>query len=225
LNAARACVTLKLMEIIWLGHSCFRIKGKQTTIITDPFPPQLGLSLGKATADIVSVSHDHPNHNYIDGIGGDPKVISGPGEYEINGVMALGLQTYHDAEHGAQRGKNTAFLFEIDDMTVCHLGDLGHALNAEQSAKLNPVDILLVPAGGGTTIDAAQAAHLVRALEPKIVIPMHYKTDLFTPSLAPVDGFLKEMAVKEAVPQPKLVVNKNALPPLMQVVVLTYRES
>jgi L-ascorbate metabolism protein UlaG (beta-lactamase superfamily) len=211
------------MEINWLGHSCFRIKGKQTTIITDPFPPQLGYSLGKATADIVSVSHDHPNHCYVDGIGGNPKVITGPGEYEIKGVMTLGLQTYHDDEKGARRGKNTVFLFEIDDLTICHLGDLGHALTSEQSSRLNTADIVFVPAGGGTTIDAAQAAHLVRALEPKIVIPMHYKTDLFMPNLAPVDGFLKEMAMKEAVPQPKLVVNKNSLPPLFQVVVLSYQ--
>ncbi|HXY74420.1 MAG TPA: MBL fold metallo-hydrolase [Dehalococcoidales bacterium] len=213
------------MEITWLGHSCFRIKGKQATILTDPFPPQTGYSLGKPIADIVSVSHEHPNHCYVQGISGNTKVISGPGEYEINGVIIQGIQTYHDTEHGAIRGKNTAFLFEVDDITVCHLGDLGHTLNAEQSAKLNPVDILIVPAGGGTTIDAAQAAHLVRALEPKIVIPMHYKTDLFTQTLAPLDGFLKEMAVKEAVPQPKLIVNKNALPPLMQVVVLSYHQS
>jgi L-ascorbate metabolism protein UlaG (beta-lactamase superfamily) len=212
------------MEITWLGHSCFRFKGKQTTIITDPFPPQLGYSLGKAAADIVSVSHNHPNHCYTDGIGGNPKVITGPGEYEIKGVMTLGLQTYHDDEHGTRRGKNTVFLFEIDELYICHLGDLGHALTSEQSAKLNMADIVLVPAGGGTTIDAAQAAHLVRALEPKIVIPMHYKTDLFTQTLAPVDGFLKEMPVKEAVPQPKLVVSKNTLPPLFQVVVLAYPE-
>jgi L-ascorbate metabolism protein UlaG (beta-lactamase superfamily) len=213
------------MEISWLGHSCFRLRGKQATIITDPFPPDLGYSLGKATASIVSVSHQHKNHCYVEGISGDFKEINGPGEYEISGVMTLGLPTFHDAEHGALRGKNTVYLFEIDELMVCHLGDLGHPLTSEQTSRLDSVDILLVPVGGGTTIDAVQAAHCARVLEPKIVIPMHYKTGLFTQQLAPVDGFLKEMAVKDATPIPKLNVTKSTLPPFLQTVILSYRES
>lgn len=208
------------MEITWLGYSCFRLKGKQTTIVTDPFPPNLGYSLGKLTADIVSVSHPHPGHSYVQGVGGEPKVITGPGEYEISGVMTLGLQTYHDAEHGALRGKNTAYMFEIDELTVCHLGDLGHVLAAEQTARLDSIDVLMIPVGGVSTIEAAQAAEIVRHLEPKIVIPMHYKTLVLKRELAPVDRFLKEMGLKEAVPQPKLTVNKNSLPLSLQVVVL-----
>jgi L-ascorbate metabolism protein UlaG (beta-lactamase superfamily) len=145
------------MEITFLGHSCFRLKGKQAAIITDPFPPNMGYSLGKPTADIVSISHSHADHAYIKGISGDPKVITGPGEYEINGVMILGVQTYHDNEKGAQRGKNTVYLFEIDEVTICHLGDLGHALTSEQSGKLDTVDVLLVPVGGNTTIDGPVA--------------------------------------------------------------------
>jgi len=208
------------MEITWLGYSCFRIKGKQTTIVTDPFPPTLGYSLGKLTADIVSVSHGHPGHSYVQGVTGEPKTITGPGEYEISGVMTLGLQTYHDAEHGALRGKNTVYLFQIDDLMVCHLGDVGHVLTAEQTAKLESVDVLMVPVGGVSTIEAPQAAEIVRHLEPKIVIPMHYKTLVLKRDLAPVDRFLKEMGLKEAVPQPKLTVNKNTLPLTLQVVVL-----
>lgn len=208
------------MEITWLGYSCFRLKGKQNTVITDPVSPDFGYSLGKITADIVTISHDHPGHSYIQGIGGEPKVLTGPGEYEISGVLTLGLQTYHDGEHGAQRGKNTIFVFEMDDLVICHLGDLGHTLDAEQIEKINSADVLLVPVGGVSTIDAIQAAEIVRRVEPKIVIPMHYKTLVLKRDLAPVDRFLKEMGVKEAVPQPKLIVNKNSLPLTLQVVVL-----
>jgi len=208
------------MEITWLGYSCFRLKGKQNTVITDPVSPDFGYSLGKVTADIVTISHEHPGHSYIQGIGGEPKVLTGPGEYEINGVLTLGLQTFHDGERGAQRGKNTIFVFEIDDLVICHLGDLGHTLDAEQIEKIDSADVLLVPVGGVSTIDAIQAAEIVRRVEPKIVIPMHYKTLVLKRDLAPVDRFLKEMGVKEAVPQPKLTVNKNSLPLTLQVVVL-----
>src|SRR4030042_4328262 len=187
------------MEITWLGYSCFRRKGKQNTIITDPVSPDFGYSLGKITAEIVTISHEHTGHSYIQGIGGEPKVLTGPGEYEISGVLTLGLQTYHDGEHGTKRGKNTIFVFEVDDLVICHLGDLGHTLDAEQIEKINSADVLLVPVGGVSTIDAIQAAEIVRRVEPKIVIPMHYKTLVLKRDLAPVDRFLKEMGVKEAV--------------------------
>jgi L-ascorbate metabolism protein UlaG (beta-lactamase superfamily) len=208
------------MEITWLGYSCFRLRGKQTTIVTDPCPPDTGYTLGKLTADIVSVSHNHPGHSYVQGVGGEPKVITGPGEYEISGVMTLGLPTFHDAEHGAVRGKNTVYLFEIDDLVVCHLGDLGHVLGAEQVSRIDNVDVLMVPVGGVSTIDAERAAEIVRHVEPKIVIPMHYKTLVLKRDLATAERFLKEMGVKEAVPQPKLNVNKNSLPLTLQVALL-----
>lgn len=208
------------MEITWLGYSCFRLKGKQTTVVTDPFPPDIGYSLGKLSADIVTVSHQHSGHSYIQGVSGEPKVITGPGEYEISGILTLGIPTYHDIEQGAQRGKNNIFVFEIDEVVVCHLGDLGHALNAEQISKIDSADVLLVPVGGGSTIDATQAAEIVRRVEPKIVIPMHYKTLVLKRELAPVDRFLKEMGIKESVPQSKLVVNKTSLPLTLQVVLL-----
>ena len=211
------------MEITWLGHSCFKIKGKQVTVITDPFSPETGYNLGKQNAQIVTVSHNHPGHAYVDGIGGEPKAIKGPGEYEINDVITLGLTTYHDNEHGKIRGKNTVYLIDVDDVMICHLGDLGHVLTAEQAAKLETVDVLLVPVGGGTTIDATQAAEVVRRLEPKIVIPMHYKTELWRPELATEERFLKEMGVKDVVPLPKLNVTKASLPLTMQVTILSYK--
>jgi L-ascorbate metabolism protein UlaG (beta-lactamase superfamily) len=212
------------MEITWLGHSCFRLKGKQATVITDPFSPATGYTLGKVTADIVTVSHPHPGHSYVQGVAGEPRILKSPGEYESAGVLSVGVHTYHDNEKGALRGKNTAFVIDVDDVMICHLGDLGHVLTAEQVAEINGVDILLVPVGGVSTIDAVQAAQIVRQLEPKIVIPMHYKTDAIKREFETADRFLKEMGVKEAIPQPKLAVNKNSLPLTMQVVILSYKQ-
>ena len=211
------------MEITWLGHSCFRLKGKQATVITDPFSPASGYTLGKVTAEIVTISHAHPGHSYIQGVGGEPRILKSPGEYESAGVLTVGVHTYHDNEKGAQRGKNTAFVIDVDDVMICHLGDLGHVLTAEQVAEIDGVDVLLIPVGGVSTIDAVQAAQIVRQLEPKVVIPMHYKTDALKRELETADRFLKEMGVKEAVPQPKLTVTKNSLPLTMQVTILSYK--
>ena len=211
------------MEITWLGHSCFKLKGKQATVITDQFSPAIGYTLGKVTADIVTVSHPHPGHSYVQGVADEPRILKSPGEYESGGVLSVGVHTFHDNEKGAQRGKNTVFVIDVDDVMICHLGDLGHVLTAEQVAEINGVDVLLIPVGGVSTIDAVQAAQVVRQLEPKIIIPMHYKTEAEKKDLETAERFLKEMGVKEAVPQPKLSVNKSSLPLTMQVVMLSYK--
>ena len=211
------------MEITWLGHSCFRLKGKQAIVITDPFSPAIGYTLGKVTADIVTVSHPHPGHSYVQGVADEPRILKSPGEYESGGVLTVGVHTFHDNEKGAQRGKNTVFVIDVDDVMICHLGDLGHVLTAEQVAEINGVDVLLIPVGNVSTIDAVQAAQIVRQLEPKIVIPMHYKTEAEKKDLETADRFLKEMGVKEAIAQPKLSVNKSSLPLTMQVVMLSYK--
>jgi L-ascorbate metabolism protein UlaG (beta-lactamase superfamily) len=208
------------MEIIWLGYSCFHLKGKNTSVITDPFPPDLGYSMEKTTARIVTVSHNHPEHSFVDAVSGDKRVVNRPGEYEIGGVLIIGISTFHDAENGAAQGKNTVFAIEVDDITICHLGDLGQALSSKQIEELGNVDVLLVPVGGGTTINATQAAATVRSLEPKIVIPMHYKTLTLAKELDSVDKFLKEMGLNEVVPQPKLTITRSALPLTTQVIVL-----
>jgi len=210
------------VDISWLGHSCFRIKGKQATIITDPYPPSLGYSLGNLTADIVTVSHQHQGHSYVQGIGGEPRLVSGPGEYEIGGTLIIGIATLHDAEEGKNRGKNTVYLMEVDEISVCHLGDLGHVLTAEQVEEIDDVDVLLLPVGGISTIDAALAAKVVRQLEPKAVIPMHYKTEALNRELEPVGKFLKEIGVEQINPQPKLSITKSSLPDSTQVFLLDY---
>jgi L-ascorbate metabolism protein UlaG (beta-lactamase superfamily) len=213
---------LKQMDINWLGHSCFRIKGTHATVITDPYSPDLGYSLGKPTARIVTVSHQHPGHSYVEGIGGEPKLVTGPGEYEISDVLIIGMTTFHDREEGTKRGKNTVYLIEVDEVSICHLGDLGHVLTAGQVEEIGKADVLLLPVGGVSTIDAPMAAEVVRQLEPKAVVPMHYKTEALNRELEPVDRFLKEMGVKEADPRPKLSLTKANLPVSTQVFLLEY---
>jgi len=210
------------MEISWLGHSCFRIRGRQATVITDPYPPDLGYSLGKPTAHVVTVSHQHLGHSYVQGISGGPRLVTGPGEYEISGVLITGIATFHDRERGKQRGKNTVYLMEVDEVSVCHLGDLGHVLTAEQVEEIGNVDVLLLPVGGVSTINAPVAAEVVRQLEPKAVVPMHYKTEALSWELEPVDRFLKEIGVKEINSQPKLSFTRSSLPASTQVFLLDY---
>jgi len=210
------------MEITWLGHSCFRIKGSRTTLITDPYSPELGYSLGKQEAQIVTISHQHPGHSYIQGIKGEPKAITGPGEYEVGGVLIIGMKTYHDDEKGGKRGKNTIYLIQIDELSICHLGDLGHTLTTEQIEDIDNIDVLLLPVGGVSTIDASKAAAIVRQLEPKAIIPMHYKTAALKRTLEPVDLFIKEMGIKEINSQPKISFNKTNIPASTQVFLLDY---
>ncbi len=210
------------MEINWLGHSCFRIKGSQAVIITDPYPPDLGYSLGEPTARIVTVSHQHPSHSYVQGVGGNPKLITGPGEYEISGAVIIGVATFHDGVGGKNKGKNTVYLMEVDGVLVCHLGDLGHVLTAGQVEEIDKVDVLLLPVGGVSTINAPMAAEVIRQLEAKVIIPMHYKTPALNRELEPVGKFLKEMGMEQLSSQPKLSVTKSNLPPRMQVFLLDY---
>ncbi len=210
------------MEITWLGHSCFRIKNNPVTIITDPYAPDIGYCLGKPTAHIVTVSHQHPGHSYAEGVGGEPRLVTGPGEYEISDVLIMGVATFHDNKKGADRGKNTVYVIDVGGVSVCHLGDLGHVLTAEQVEEMENVDVLLLPVGGVSTIDAARAVEVVRQIEPQIIIPMHYKTEAVKRDLAPVGKFLKEIGVEESEPLPKLTVNKTSLPATTQVTLLKY---
>jgi L-ascorbate metabolism protein UlaG (beta-lactamase superfamily) len=214
------------MELTWLGHSCFRLKGKEATLITDPPSPSTGYSLGRLTADIVTISHDHPGHNYIKGVGGEPRVVSGPGEYEIEQVLIAGVRTYHDREHGKQLGRNTAYLITMDDVHICHLGDLGDRLDEKALEELSNADVLLVPVGGRHTLDAERAAEVIAQLEPRIIVPMHYQMPSYksgaTP-LDPVEKFLHEMGVEVAEPLAKLVITPSSLPSEPQVVLLNYR--
>ncbi|MFC2067315.1 MBL fold metallo-hydrolase [Chloroflexota bacterium] len=214
-----------------MGHSCFRIRGSQSVIITDPYPPDLGYTLGNTKANMVVVSHQHPSHSYIQGIVGEPqsaagpgeyRLVTGPGEYEISGILIIGIATFHDTEGGRKRGKNTVYIIDVDGIAVCHLGDLGHVLTSEQVEEIGDVDVLLLPVGGVSTLDAPMAAEVIRQLEPKAVIPMHYKTPAIDLELEPVEKFLKEMGIEQINPQPKLALTVSSLPISTQVFLLDY---
>ena len=210
------------MEISWLGHSCFLIKGKVNTIITDPCHPDLGYHLGEPKADIVTLSHFHPGHSYIEGVANDPKQIKSPGEYEIGGTFITGVASFHDDKKGEVRGKNTIYIIEMDDITLCHLGDLGHALDSHLIEEIGDIGILFLPVGEVSTIPIDTAVEIVRQLEPPIVIPMHYKTEAFTGNLSPVDKFLDKMRIRELEAKPKLSITSSSLPGSTQTVVLNH---
>ncbi len=210
------------MEINWLGHSCFLIRGKEKTIIADPYHPDLGYRLGEPEADIVTVSHFHPGHSYIAGVANEPKLIKSPGEYEIGGTFITGVATFHDNRKGDLRGKNTIYIIEMDGITLCHLGDLGHPLDPHLIEEIGDVDILFLPVGELSTMPIDTAVEIVRQLEPHIIIPMHYKTEAFTGDLSPVDKFLDKMRIRELEARPKLSITSSSLPSSTQTIVLNY---
>ena len=210
------------MEINWLGHSCFLIRGKGGTIIADPYHPDLGYRLGEPEADIVTLSHFHPGHSYIEGVANEPKQIKSPGEYEIGGAFITGISTFHDDKKGELKGKNTIYVIEMDGITLCHLGDLGHPLGPHLIEEIGDIDILFLPVGEVSTMPIDTAVEIVRQLEPPIVIPMHYKTEAFTGDLSPVDKFLDKMRIRELEARPKLSITSSSLPSSTQTIILNY---
>lgn len=212
------------MEITWYGQSCFRLRDRLATVITDPYDKSIGYILPRMRADIVTVSHGHPDHNCVRGVKGEPKIIDGPGEYEVRGVFITGIPTFHDRKKGASRGRNTVFLFDFEGLTVCHLGDLGHVPTRSQVEALSDIDVLLIPVGSVSTINAAQAAEVISLLEPRLVIPMHYKTRVLKVKLDPVSKFLKEMGLSNLATQERLKVIKSGLPDETQVMLLDYKQ-
>jgi len=212
------------MEIVWYGHSCFRLKTRGAIVVTDPCGQDVGYNIPRLRADIVTISYNHPDYNNCALVQGDPKVINGPGEYEIQGIFITGIATDLKKGKGPQRLKNTLYLFDFDGLTVCHLGALDHIPSQVYLQALGDVDVLLIPVGAVTTINANQAAEMIGLLEPRIVIPMHYRTKAVKARLDPVSKFVKEMGLPEASPGESLEVDKSNLPSETQVVVLNYKE-
>ena len=212
-----------MAEIAWLGHACFRIRGRDVVIITDPVGPASGYDIGHPNADIVTVSHDHPGHNALDVLAPGYRAFTGPGEYETKDVFITGIRTFHDTEQGRRLGKNTIFLIEIEGLVICHLGDLGHLLTEEQSEGMSEVDVLIVPAGGPPTIPVQVAAEVIGQVEPRVVIPMQYRTEQGDREREPLERFLKELGGAHVEPVNQLNVKKSDLGDTMQVVVLNPR--
>ena len=209
-----------MAEIVWLGHACFRLKSKDATIITDPYDKSLGLGNPGQRADIVTISHDHPHHNAVSTVKGEPMVINGPGEFETRGVFITGVWSFADDKGGKQLGRNTIYLYHLDDLMVCHLGALAHTLSPQQLEALGDVDVLLVPVGGNASLNAGKASEVISQLEPKIVIPMHYSTGRESLQMDSLDKFTKEMGLKEWTPQDKFSAKANDLGETTQVVIL-----
>jgi L-ascorbate metabolism protein UlaG (beta-lactamase superfamily) len=209
------------MEIYWLGHGCFRLKGRDATVITDPTSPATGYKIGKQTANVVTISRNKPESSYLAGIQGDPKVLVGPGEYEIAGVLITGVRTEHEPAGGTDR--NVAFVMDIDDVRICHLGDISEVPSSDDAEALSSADVLLIPVGGGSVLNATKAAETVSMLEPKLVIPMIYQTDAATATLDPVDKFLKEMGIEAKPAEGRINVTKSNVPASTTISLLNYR--
>ncbi len=210
-----------IMNIKWLGHASFLITSAGgTKIITDPYQSGSGLSYGEITesADIVTVSHDHFDHNNIAAVGGNPRVVKGSAE--VKGIEFKGILSFHDDSGGGQRGRNTILCFAVDGVKICHLGDLGHRLNDQQAAAVGAVDVLLVPVGGTYTIDAAAASAVCEKLNPRVAIPMHYKTAECDFPVAGVDDFLRGKPAVRRPDSSEVELTKDSLPVGMEVIVL-----
>lgn len=204
------------MYITWLGHSCFKIQDKTTsdaiTIVTDPFSKDVGLKVPHMEADVVTVSHNHHDHNNIDALRGNPYIIRAAGEYDIKGISIEGIDSFHDEKEGAERGKNVIYWMEMDGIAVVHLGDLGQVLTDKQLERIAKCDILMVPVGGKYTIDAKKAVEVINLIEPRIVIPMHYKIP--GSKINDIDGvekFIKELGIDPR-KEEKLKIAKKDLP-------------
>jgi L-ascorbate metabolism protein UlaG (beta-lactamase superfamily) len=190
-------------------------------LLTDPVGKEVGYSIPQETVDIVTVSHDHYDHNAVNLVPGRPVVVREPGEREVKGIPIKGVSVFHDEVRGAKRGRNIIFVWEMEGLRLCHLGDLGHILEPLTVAEIGKVDLLFIPVGGVYTIDAKTATKVVEQLQPRLVVPMHYKTPALTFELAPVDEFLRyyEKVRREKV----LICDKESLPEDQEIVVLDYQ--
>lgn len=209
------------MQIVWHGQSCFEItaspiKNGPVKIVIDPFSEEIGLKLPKLEADIILSTHSHHDHNNVKGVSSvgqnTPFLIEGPGEYEVKNIYIRGIPSWHDSKEGKERGQNTIYTIETEDLKICHMGDFGQTeLTPEQLETIGEIDVLMVPVGGVYTIEAKEALKVMAQIEPKITIPMHYSLPKLKVKLDEVDKFLKAVGVKSAEPLPKLNIKKKDL--------------
>jgi L-ascorbate metabolism protein UlaG (beta-lactamase superfamily) len=211
------------VKIKYLGHAAFVItSNKGVKIITDPYTPAPDLTYGEITesADIVTVSHGHHDHNNVAAVKGNPEVVSRAGRSVVKGIELKGIASYHDDTGGKRAGNNLIVCFELDGVTVCHLGDLGHRLDDKQLKEIGRVDVLLIPVGGNYTIDAKVATEVCKQLKPKVVIPMHYKTEKGLPGISGVEGFLSGKANVSRPDSSQAEFKPGELPATGQIIVL-----
>lgn len=214
------------MKLKWIGHACFRIESSDgTVIITDPYEEKIPYKAPKGPADIVTVSHDHFDHNAVDRVEGSPEVVRGIGERLVRGIPFRGVSAFHDTKGGRDRGQDVIFKFAVDGITLAHFGDLGHTLNAEQLRPLQDVEVALLPVGGHFTVGAKEATEVVRSLPKlRLVIPMHYRTEAVKDwPIRPVDDFLDEVGLPvKQVKNAEVKISPELLPTKKEVWVLDY---
>ncbi|MEW5868017.1 MAG: MBL fold metallo-hydrolase [Chloroflexota bacterium] len=215
------------MEITWYGLSCFRLTERgMASIVTDPYDHNAtGYEALKLKADIVTVSHDAPGHNFVSAVKGRNNTLTGPGEYEIGGVFITGVQTNGHSKRTADEPRNTLYVFDFDGVTVAHLGDLRRVPSQTEIEALGNVSVALVPVGGGGGLSPTKAVEVISLLEPGIVIPMHYHTPGIKLKLSPVTRFLKEMGLGSIEPQPSLKVSRGSEPESTRVILLAHERS
>lgn len=216
------------MKITWLGHASFLIESNEgTRVVTDPFESgsydgAVGYTPIECSADAVTVSHDHADHNAVECVTGDPEVVRGTEPVTVKEIAIRGVGTYHDENKGKDRGRNTVYVMDIEGMRVAHLGDLGHVLTDEERDELGQVDVVFAPVGGYYTIGPEEAKRVAEQLGAKIIVPMHYKTDALGFPIQPVDEFLKLMQTVERANGTSFEVMRSDLPENTKVVVLDY---
>lgn len=205
------------MTITWYGHSCFKIQtrsqrgGEEIILFTDPFDKSIGLRPPQGSANIITVSHQHSDHNQTQSLKNHPFIIDAPGEYSLKGVTIRGVEAFHDNQKGSEKGRNTIFVIESEEMRLCHLGDLGHILEDKQIDAIGAVDILMIPIGGKYTLDSAMAEKVVSQLEPKLILPMHYQLPNLKMELEKVEKFCDDLGNETEKNVPKLVLKKKDL--------------
>ena len=198
------------MLIQWYGQACFRIQSGDLVIAVDPFAKEIGLTPPRFRANLTLITHSHQDHANFEAIGGEPFLIKSPGEYEIQGIYINGIETFHDTSQGKERGVNTMYKIETEDIKLLHMGDFGEGIVRDDTLdQIGDVDVLMIPVGGTYTIDATSAAKVIKQIEPRFVIPMHYKIPGLKAPLDDVQKFLKEMGVKDADAQEKFTVKKK----------------
>jgi L-ascorbate metabolism protein UlaG (beta-lactamase superfamily) len=219
-------IKLKRMKITWHGQSCFKLvvkvnNGEKITILIDPFDKEIGLNPPRGSADIVIVSHDHHDHNNVKTVSGEPFIVDGPGEYDIKKIFIRGIYSFHDDKKGEERGINTISVIEAEEMKICHLGDLGQKeLSDKQLEKIGEVDILMIPVGGTYTINGSEAVKIINQIEPKMVIPMHYKIPGLNLKLNPVEKFLEEIGGEKEKVEEFSIQKKDLIEEEMKVIVM-----
>lgn len=211
------------MKIRWLGHSCFLITNQRgINILTDPFDETLGYRMTKEKINIITISHEHYDHNNTMGIKGKPVVLKGSVNRDTHKIVFQGIPSYHDSAYGKHRGGNTIFLIKTDEMVLCHLGDLGHLLDNEQLDVMTHIDILFIPVGGYFTLNHLQAVEVIEQVKPKVVIPMHYKTKAIKWSIDPLSKFLDKKQNIKIIGENSLEINVTSLPEKTHIYVLNY---